>query len=460
MIGRPLASSALAALVLLAPLSATVDAPGVLPVTASAPAAPAPAAPEPPPVDMSLLPADSPPTPAPGTRWTTRCAEPKHPPATASRAAPLLWGNQLFQLPRLWRDVLGRGRGVTLAVIDTGVARHPLLTARLRPGGDYVGNASGLEDCDGHGTAVAGIAAAEPDPATGFSGVAPGATVLAIRQTSPSFTVRQPDGHQVSAGDTTTLARAVVHAVRLGADVINLSVVNCARPGPAAGPTSLQAAVHFAMEHNVVVVAAAGNAGSGACPERADNATVVLPGWYDADVLTVGATVPSGASANFSYPGPWVDVAAPGYRLLSLAVSGPGLTDRVSDPVDAGGGQLGHLDGTSFAAPSVAGLAVLIRARYPDLTARQVVDRITATARGASSRGWTVGYGVIDPVAALERLPAVLPPPSATPEGTGQLATAPPTQNRGNLLALYGGILALLAMLAATSAAITKSRSH
>ena len=127
--------------------------------------------------------------------------------------------------------------------------------------------------------------------------------------------------------------------------------------------------MRLAAGSDVVVVAAAGNAGVGSCATAGQEPVdqVSLPGWYDADVLTVGAVTSDDAPAAFTVPGPWVDVAAPGSGLRSLAVGG-GTTG-------------GDLDGTSFAAPWAAGLAALVRERFPELTAAQVVDRILATAR-------------------------------------------------------------------------------
>ena len=113
-----------------------------------------------------------------------------------------------------------------IAVIDTGVFPHRLLGSRLRGGGDYLTGGDGLDDCDGHGTAVAGLLAAAAEPSGRGStpiGIAPGARLLAIRQSSSSFEVSDPDGTTRPAGDTRTLAEAVVLAVRGGADVINIS---------------------------------------------------------------------------------------------------------------------------------------------------------------------------------------------------------------------------------------------
>jgi membrane-anchored mycosin MYCP len=141
---------------------------------------------------------------------------------------------------------------------------------------------------------------------------------------------------------------------------------------------------------------------------------VSLPGWYDDELLAVGAVGPDDAPAPFTLPGPWVDVAAPA-GLRSLAVGGGTTTTGV--------------DGTSFAAPWVAGLAALVRERFPELSAKQVADRILATARRpARRRDDRLGHGVIDPVDALTAVPAVLELPARPVAGiaVAQLAGAAP----------------------------------
>jgi membrane-anchored mycosin MYCP len=418
--------------------------------------------PRPPPVDVDLLPGDGPPTAAPGVRQESACVGATHTPDRATWP-DLLWGQRLFSLPELWST--SRGRAVRIAVIDTGVARHPLLAGRLIAGGDYVAGGNGLSDCDGHGTAVAGIAAASADPGSGFAGVAPAAEVISIRQSSPSFSVPGQGDTRQAAGNLNTLAAAIVHAVDLGAGVINISEVSCAPPD-APGSAELQVAIHSAVLRNVVVVAAAGNAGpradpghDGACPDQPRSDTVAYPGWFDDDVLTVAAVAPNGLASQFSYPGPWVDVAAPGERLMSLSPGGPGVTDQLSLI-----NTTAPIQGTSFAAPAVAGLAALIRARFPQLTARQVMDRITATAaQHASGRSDTVGFGVVDPVAALTRSPAVLPPPSGSPAagdtGTLQLAAGSAGPAPAGQGALWGGLLALLGALTAAALAVGRLRT-
>ncbi|GAA1314622.1 type VII secretion-associated serine protease mycosin [Pseudonocardia xinjiangensis] len=402
-------------------------------------AAPAMAHPVPPPIAVPP-PAGEPPESTPGLRAPSRCTPPEADPEPA--ADPIA---TRLRLPELHR--LATGRGQLVAVIDTGVYPHPLLGDRVRGAGDYLTGGDGLDDCDGHGTAVAGLLAAAAEPgsrgrAATPIGIAPRARLLAIRQSSPSFEVPGPGGTTRPAGDTRTLAESVVLAVRKGADVVNISEAVCLSAAQAAtAGADLQAALSFAARSDVVVVAAAGNVGSGSCVEPGAG-QVSLPGWYDDQLLAVGAVGPDDAPASFTVPGPWVDVAAPGTGLRSLAVGG-GTTST-------------GVEGTSFAAPWVSGLAALVRERYPELTARQVTDRILATARPpARGRDDRVGHGVIDPVAALTAVPAVLhpaPEPAAAVTVVAELpgtAPRPAAPSSGPPVDLVAAGLLLLAGAAA-----------
>lgn len=213
---------------------------------------------------------------------------------------------------------LTRGDGVLVAVIDTGVHRHRQLPG-LVTGGDYVAAGVGDEDCDGHGTLIAGIIAAAPAEETGeFSGVAPGATVLTIRQSS---TVYGPAGKPArpGVGDVDTMAAAVRTAADRGAGVINIAVTACVDADTAVADRALGAALAYAAEvKDAVVVAAAG--GTAHCPAQPVDATwatataVASPAWYDGFVLSVGSVDPQGHPSAFTLPGPWLDVAAPGRR--------------------------------------------------------------------------------------------------------------------------------------------------
>jgi membrane-anchored mycosin MYCP len=123
---------------------------------------------------------------------------------------------------------------------------------------------------------------------------------------------------------------------------------------------------------------------------------VVSPAWYDDYVLTVGSVGPDGAS-QFSLAGPWVDVAAPGEGIVSLDPDGEGLVDTLP----ALDGEM-PISGTSYAAPVVSAIAALVRSRSPELTARQVMQRIEDTAHRPAA-GWdpVVGHGVVDALAAM-----------------------------------------------------------
>ncbi|MHA6801299.1 type VII secretion-associated serine protease mycosin [Bounagaea algeriensis] len=300
------------------------------------------------------------------------------------------------------------GQGQKIAVIDTGVNRHPRLDVDTG-GGSAVPDGRGAGfDCDGHGTAVAGIIAAQPDSQTGFVGVAPNSTILSIRQSSQKFVNQNNDQ---TVGNTATMAQAVKHATEAGASVINISQSSCQAIAEATDSSSpqysfnnqLHQAVKDAYDEGAVVVAAAGNT-TDQCQKNpsGDPTTAVLPAWYDDYVLTVGSVNEQGAPSEFTVPGPWVDVAAPGENLTSLdpGVGGTGLANQLQ----SGQGQPEPIMGTSFAAPYVSGLVALIKQEHPELGPGQIMDRIEKTALhpgGADGRNDIVGAGVIDPMAAL-----------------------------------------------------------
>lgn len=318
-------------------------------------------------------------------------------------------------IDRAWQ--FSRGAGQRVAVIDTGVTPQPRL--RVIPGGDYVSTGDGTSDCDGHGTQVAGIIAGRPSGADAFSGIAPEASIIAIRQSSQSFRAKNSTDADAAGktssgyGSTTTMARAIVRAVNLHATVINISEVACVPAGQAPGPASdLGRAVRYAHSRNVVVVVAAGNVSdkSGCKPQNplhnatdpanrwGNVTTVATPAWYSDYVLAVGSVESDGSVSSYSLAGPWVGVAAPGSDVVSLS-SLRGRNELVNG--ERAEGKFIPLRGTSFSAAYVSGLAALIRDRFPDATADQVRQRIIATAHGSGHRDRSIGYGVIDPVAAL-----------------------------------------------------------
>jgi len=273
----------------------------------------------PPPVDENLLPTPAPPGPPQPTTRFGDCVT-ADPTASDTGGQPGQAAGQ--DLGAVW--ALTRGAGQTVAVIDTGVARHRRLP-HLRAGGDYVSSGDGTDDCDGHGTAVAAIIGAAPEPTgNGFTGIAPDVSIMAIRQSSNKFRA-DTDLAGSGYGDVATLAAAVRTAADLGATVINISSVACLPADAALDDRALGAALAYAVDvKNVVVVTAAGNTdGPGQCPagnpdassDWADVAVVASPAWYDDYVLTVASVGPGGLASPFTLAGPWVDVAAPAFHV-------------------------------------------------------------------------------------------------------------------------------------------------
>ncbi|SDH63683.1 membrane-anchored mycosin MYCP [Actinokineospora alba] len=322
------------------------------------------------------------------------------------------WGQQQLRFDELHK--FSTGKDVLVGVIDTGVKAHPFFQDRIKGGGDLVKGGDGLEDCDGHGTEVAGIIAAKPpvEKGIGFKGIAPDARILSIRQSSTNYQGRRAGEQQDhGAGSIDSLAQAVVHATDQGVRVLNMSVDSC-RPVSQGGikqaEKNLQAALRYAFEKDVVLVASAGNSGENLCPDARNgddpnNPThLVTPPWFSEYVLSVAATDRNGDPAKFSVQGPWVSVAAPGTEIISLD---PALgSDGLANLQVLKDGKTAPIQGTSFAAPYVAGLAALIRDRHKHLTAKQVMDRIKITASHPAAPGGRdnlVGHGVINPIGAL-----------------------------------------------------------
>jgi len=385
------------------------------------------------------------------------------------------WAQQQLDYERAWR--FGTGEGQRVAVIDTGVSKNPRLT--VVAGGDYVDKAGdGTTDCDAHGSVVASIIGAKPSAAdrTGYAGVAPGAQILSIRQYSAHYrpaaapVAGRPE--VVGYGNVATLASAVVWAADSGASIINISEAACGLAGqPLAKDAVLGAALQYAVDvKDVVVVAAAGNTQPGTeCAVQNDPtgappriSTVASPAWYDDYVLTVGSVDRNGDPSDFSLAGPWVDVAAPGTEIVSLnpASADPPLVERVGGP----SGQQ-PIQGTSFAAPYVAGTVALVRQHLPTLTARQVMARVEATAR-APAGGWNprVGHGVVDPVAAVtDVLPAdVAPAVNRASIPLPALPALAATDTRPRTVAFVGSAAGLGAVLVtyAVLDAVRRSRRH
>ncbi|MEU7764861.1 type VII secretion-associated serine protease mycosin [Nocardia sp. NPDC049190] len=418
----------------------------------------------PPPVDPANLPAGDPARPLDKTEHPANspCYQTQSGGDGPAEPAP----QRALDLRRAWD--FSRGEGQLVAVIDTGVVRHPRLPD-LEAGGDFVaeGGDGVSEDCDAHGTLVAGIIAAKEVAGQGFHGVAPEARILSIRQTSALYEVpgrqdKRAEDPPRGYGRVEALASAIRRAADRGASVINISLVSCVPAAQNMNDGMVGAAVRYAtLEKDVVVVAAAGNTNDNCKPSNPgidplkpmsdpwNNLTTnVTPARFDDYVLSVGSIDQNGAPSTFTVPGPWVGVAAPGEDVVSLDPRGTGTIIGKNDSQ-----QPPSLKGTSFAAPYVSGVAALVRARFPELSALEVIQRIQATAH-SPAEGWNpyVGYGAIDPIAALTaEIPKELPPKrpgSAKSVALPIPQPAPAPDHRARNVALIGsGCVAALLVL-------------
>ncbi|MDD4865559.1 MAG: type VII secretion-associated serine protease mycosin [Mycobacterium sp.] len=370
-----------------------------------------------------------------------------------------------------------RGDGQTVAVIDSGVQPNVRLP-HLRGGGDYIVSGDGLSDCDHHGTLIAGIIAGAPSPNDGFIGVAPGAEIISIRQTSAAFREDNPppgwSDADRSAANLTALAQSIVHAANLGATVINLSVTACVDAGSPVDLRALAGALYYAaVVKNITVIAAAGNVGRQTCqsnpgydpanpsdPRNWDGVrSISLPSYFSNLVLSVGGSTLTGDPYVNTMPGPWVGVAAPAMNIVSLDPTQP-TPGALTNAAIVKGVPVPE-NGTSFSAAYVSGLAALIREKFPNLTAHQVIHRILATAHPpAAGLNNTLGAGIIDPTAALtDQVPLGDPIAPGVPSVYAPIPKAPPPPDstaRNIALIVLGAGATLLIILGLTVFAFRK----
>ena len=350
------------------------------------------------------------------------------------------------------------GKGITIAVIDTGVdGTVPDLSGAVTGGVDYSGQGApngekpvGDASERNHGTMVASLAAGRgTGGGDGLIGVAPEANILSI---SIGF------GAAATNSDD-QIAEAVTWATNHGANIINMSLTR----NTLAWPESWDKAFLYAMQHNVVIVAAAGNRGSGTTEV---GAPATMPG-----VLTVaGVDRNEKASIDASAQGITIGVSAPSEQLLG-AIPGGGYVEW---------------EGTSGSTPIVAGVLALVMASHPGITAANAINRVISTATDAGAKGVDpiYGYGLVNAEAAVrDSVPSVkanplgdlaawihlnrraeptstpTPPPSASPTTaparTGGAAENPmgilyPTATQLRDVGLPLGILLAFALAAAT----------
>lgn len=307
-----------------------------------------------------------------------------------------------LEMPAAWDYTTGQP-GVIIAVLDTGVdMNHPDLMSGIwkNPrevpdngidddangfiddvhGWNFAEDTNRIYDDHGHGTHVAGIAAARINNTIGIAGMAGGATIMPVDVFPlPAF------------GTYEDLIRAIVYATDNGADVINMSL------GATSYSLGEEAAVDYAWNHGVVVVAAAGNTGRN---------TYHYPAAHR-NAIAVAATDASDNRASFSTYGDFVDISAPGVSVFSTLMSGG----------------YGSMSGTSMATPHVAGLAALLFSLNPRLTNAQVRALIETNADDLGTAGWDPYFGS-GRINARRALAAAVPPPlNEWPDGCLDLIT-------------------------------------
>jgi type VII secretion-associated serine protease mycosin len=297
-----------------------------------------------------------------------------------------------IEVPSAWP--VSKGAGVTVAVLDTGAdPSAPDLAGSVTTGPDYTAGSDppGYQPPHLHGTYIASLIGAHgsgPGRSGGVIGVAPEARILSVRvildDSEPGFAI-----YNENAGYADAIPDGIRYAVSHGAQVINMSL------GGGSETRDMRLAIGYAISHDVVVVAAAGNDGS--------SGSGFTPYSYPASftgVISVAAVGAHGARASFSDRNSSVVISAPGVNVVGAGPAGEYLV----------------ADGTSPASAFVAGVAALIRSKYPGLTPAQVTQALVSSAQHRPPGGYSpsVGFGEVDAAGALAaagRLAAQRPQP-------------------------------------------------
>jgi type VII secretion-associated serine protease mycosin len=312
---------------------------------------------------------------------------------------------------------ISRGAGVVVGVVDSGVDKtRPDLADQVLPGNGFgtAAGTDGTDDRDGHGTAMATLIAGRAVDG-GALGIAPDAKILPVSVGA--------DGERFTTG---SVSSGVTWAVDHGARVVNLSLTT-----ESTITADLRRAVTYAMDHDVVVVAGTGNDGA-----HHVGAPANIRG-----VLAVSGTVEAGTPWPSSNTGPETVLAAPAEGIVTA------VPLSVSDSGYAG------VDGTSASTALVSGVAALVRAKFPEMTAGDVVNRliVSATDQGAVGRDDVTGFGVVNPVGALTMdiphvprnplAPTTTTTPPTTTAASSVIAQSPtePPVDRATRVAVAGG---------------------
>ncbi|CBZ54586.1 putative subtilisin-like protease [Neospora caninum Liverpool] len=316
-----------------------------------------------------------------------------------SDSGPSRWGTEAPSAWEIWTGANMQKR-LTVAVIDSGVDyRHPDLKNMIWHnedeicnngidddrnglvddclGWDFIHGDNDPDDDNGHGTASAGIIAAEPNNHIGMAGICWGCEIMILKALNKDI-----------KGTVSSFARAIDYALGKGVKISNNSY-----GGRGSGFHGLEQAVERARAAGMVFVAAAGNYNG----NNDNDKDPVFPASYLLDnIISVAAITRSGSLANFSsYGKTQVDIAAPGAQIMSTSLSG---TYR-------------SVEGTSFAVPFVSGAVALVWSRFPYLPYREVIDRILRNAKyNPQLQGYIATSGVLDIRKALTNGAASLPP--------------------------------------------------
>ncbi len=347
------------------------------------------------------------------------------------------WVIQQLNLTTAWQQT--QGNGVTVAVIDSGVYPDVAdLQGSVTVGPDYSGVSTPISNPNWgvHGTWMGSLVAGHghgPGDDDGILGAAPQSHVLSIRVITdagdPNYAQYQAES---AAKGQSELAEAITYAVNQGAGVISLSL------GYSAQSLTVRKALQYAYDHNVVVVASAGNSGDSAGATGSGHAPYSFPADYPG-VLGVAAVSESGVVASFSSENLSVQVAAPGNQV----------------PAQGRDGQYWYVSGTSPACALTAGVAALIKSAYPHLTDEQVISAITSSTTPSTrpAGGWDqqIGFGEVNAANALAAAGQIAnaSPPAAgvlakSHFGGGPAAVPPvPVAPRGSAVLVGYGLLAI-----------------
>jgi type VII secretion-associated serine protease mycosin len=355
-------------------------------------------------------------------------------PATTAHADGIRakqWALDAMHTQEAWQTT--KGKGITVAVLDTGVDdEHPDLAGNVLAGKDMVGFGAGRGDRPWarHGTAMAGIIAGHghgSGNSEGVLGIAPEAKILPVR-------VILEDGDSARGKARNTRGNALAEGIRWaadhGADVINLSLGDDSKS--AHPEASEDAAVQYALKKGAAVVASAGNGG-----EKGDH--ISYPAAYPG-VIAATAVDRYGTRASFST------------RRWYATVSAPGVDVVIADP------DRKYYEGwgTSAASAFVSGAVALVKAAHPGLAPAQIKDLLEETARNAPSGGRddSRGYGFVDPAAAIKEAAGLKPDgPGATAHAGKYFGDGPDTAEddgpstawAGPLAGSVGGVLLVVA---------------